>query len=133
MKKLLRHIKWFYQRITRGFDDRECWNLNTTIAKFLIPRLKVFKTNTHTFPSEISLEEWDIALLQMIDAFELYILDNDDLNYDDVKIEFDEKGHLQITKDPDKEKVRNTIIESRRKRIEDGLNLFREYFYDLWD
>ena len=31
------------QRLERGFDETELWNLDTTILKFILPRLKAFK------------------------------------------------------------------------------------------
>ena len=34
------------QRLERGFDETELWNLDTTILKFILPRLKAFKENT---------------------------------------------------------------------------------------
>ena len=47
------------QRIERGFDDTELWNLDTTLLKFLLPRLKEFKKQTNSYPSNVeSFEEW---------------------------------------------------------------------------
>ena len=40
------HPKWdkfTKQRLERGFDDSETWNLDLTIAKFVLPRLESFK------------------------------------------------------------------------------------------
>ena len=37
-----RLIRWPLQRLTRGFDDRDLWNLDRTIAKLIVPRLKIF-------------------------------------------------------------------------------------------
>lgn len=59
------------QRIERGFDDTELWNLDTTLLKFLLPRLKEFKRQTNSFPSTVeSFEEWQNILQKMIDAIE---------------------------------------------------------------
>jgi len=35
--------KFKKQRMLRGFDDSELWNLDITIAKFILPRLKAAK------------------------------------------------------------------------------------------
>ena len=37
-----RRLKWFIQRRRRGFDDRELWSLDHTIARYVYPRLKAF-------------------------------------------------------------------------------------------
>lgn len=65
------------QRIERGFDDTECWNLDTTILKFVLPRLKRFRECTIGYPPEFkTLEEWQECLEKMITSIEKII--NDD-------------------------------------------------------
>lgn len=65
------------QRIERGFDDTELWNLDTTLLKFLLPRLKEFKKQTKSYPSSVeSFEEWQNILQKMIDAIEYNIYGN---------------------------------------------------------
>lgn len=96
-----RQKKWTKQRKERGFDDTELWNLDCTLIKFLIPRLKAFKAKLYSFPCQITLEEWEQILDKMIKGFELY-----------------KAGVL------DKEEV---------KLVDEALDLFRKYFYDLWN
>lgn len=36
----VRELKFFKQKITRGFSDKQLWNLDVTLAKFLLPRFK---------------------------------------------------------------------------------------------
>jgi hypothetical protein len=38
-----REIKFFWQRLTRGFDDSVTWNLDITVAKFMLPRFKLYR------------------------------------------------------------------------------------------
>ena len=59
------------QRIERGFDDSETWNLYSTISKFIIPRLKQFKQISLTHPPELTNEEWQEVLNKMIKSFEI--------------------------------------------------------------
>lgn len=42
IKSLPHIIKWWWQRRTRGFDDREIWDLNEAIIRFVLPRLEAF-------------------------------------------------------------------------------------------
>lgn len=35
-----RHAQWALQRRMRGFDDRELWSLDISMARWLLPRLK---------------------------------------------------------------------------------------------
>lgn len=70
--KIRQMSRWWWQRRTRGWDDRELWNLDQTIAEFVLPRLRVFKTYRHGCPSELAEETWDSHLESMISAFELF-------------------------------------------------------------
>lgn len=68
------------QRIERGFDDTELWDLNITIIKFILPRLKAFKECTSNYPRNLnSKEEWDIIIQSMIDYMQAIIDNNDEL------------------------------------------------------
>lgn len=82
IKKLKRFIKNTYQRWTKCYTDEELWNLDKTICKFVLPRLKAFRERTDCFPPNIEYEEWLNRLDEMIEAFELAstydILNEDD-------------------------------------------------------
>ena len=59
------------QRIERGFDDTETFSLDTTIAKFILPRLKRFKEINKAFPEDMTFEEWNLILDKIIESLEL--------------------------------------------------------------
>jgi hypothetical protein len=98
-----RELKYSEQRKTRGFDDSETWSLCDTIARFILPRLKVFKQNKCGIPSSLDDEEWNTILQSMIDAFQ--IIDDDETHM------FTDEQHDTIDK---------------------GLTLFKDYFLNLW-
>ena len=91
------------QRIERGFDDSETWSLDNTISNFIIPRLRRFNEVTPNHPPDMSMQEWTSKIDKMIEAFELNIKDTNSFISDD-----------------------------ERKKITEGLDLFREYFFNLW-
>lgn len=72
------------QREERGFDDSELWNLGDNIMSFILPRLKEFSKNVHSYPPEFkSLSKWKEELKKMIDALEVRMQDypnRDDMN-----------------------------------------------------
>ena len=71
------------QRIERGFDDTELWNLDTTILKFVLPRLKRFRECTIGYPPEFkTLEEWQECLDKMIDNIDKIIKSEEDADYE---------------------------------------------------
>lgn len=73
--------KFKEQRLERGFDDTELWNLDMTILKFILPRLKAFKEATIGYPGDFNnLEEWIKCIDKMIKSIEQIL--NDECNAD---------------------------------------------------
>ena len=101
--KLKTKIKYLYQYLTRGWSDKDLWSLDYTTAKFLLPRLKRFKKVTTSYPGNLSFEEWQHKLDNMIITFEI-IANGDGFN-------------------PSEEECVN---------INKGLDDFREWFLHLW-
>lgn len=104
-----RQKKYKEQRMTRGFDDTECWNLDITFSLFLIPRLKVFKELNDGYPARYhSIEEWNKILDEMIEGFELH---SNKFNWD--------------TSDSNEEN-------GNMAKVKRAIRLFQENFFDLW-
>ena len=93
------------QRLERGFDNSELWNLDSTIAKFIYPRLEAFyedaKAGSYR-PDGMNREEWLQILERMVNGFYLISLDR--------------------IKSEEEEAV-----------ADDALRLFSQYFYTLWN
>jgi hypothetical protein len=107
------YVKFWWQRRTRGFDDRVTYGFDHEIIKWVLPRLKVFKqfSINHSYPCDLSgTEEWEKILDEMIEGMELMI---------DDPIYYPEVGWFE------KETKKQEIIEK-------SLDLFRKYFRDLW-
>ncbi len=98
-----RYEQWKGQREKFGFDEREVWNLYYRIALFIYPRLKMFRDYMVSRPHTLTEKEWEDILNSMLISFEL------------------------IIKDKEQESEEN------RKIVQRGLNLFSEYFLNLWD
>lgn len=62
----LRRSTWYRQRKLRGFDDRETWSLDRTIAKFILPRLIRFRNITPGYPGNLTMEKWKSVLDKII-------------------------------------------------------------------
>jgi len=99
-----------------GFSQDECWNLYFSVCIFLLPRLKAFRKMTCGHPCCIeSHEKWLEILDKMIWSFEEIQKDNiDDL----LKIEDDKK--------------RKKATDKYYAKIQEGLHLFADYFWNLW-
>jgi hypothetical protein len=107
-QKLAKREKLFKkQREERGWDDSETWSLDSTIARFVLPRLKRFKELNCGYPSFLSsIEEWNEILDHIIYAME--VISDEELYY----------GCKLTKKD--------------WKRVNKGFRLFGKYFQNLW-
>ena len=83
---------------------KDTYNLDMTIAQFIAPRLELFKKVTDCYPSQFdSMEEWYEILEKMIATFKVISC----------------KIGIQ----------RNEVEKSI---INEGLDLFRKYYNELW-
>ncbi len=92
---MLRAIKFWWQRRIRGWDDRDTWSLDVSIAQFILPRLKRLREISNGYPEELTEESWDMILDQMIESFEIVC---DDEWYMFPDIEKFQKGFKLFTK-----------------------------------
>ena len=103
LDKKKRIKKFKKQRLERGFDDSETWNLSATILEFTLPRLKVLIDLINGYPPELTEEEWKVILEKIVNAIESILEDN-------YAFETEYKISMQ----------------------NEGMDLFFKYFFDLW-
>lgn len=103
-----RQVGWADQRRDRGFDDTELWGLDDAFARFILPRLKALRQQKLESPSaKMELTAWYGLLDRMIRAFELLL---------------PEGGGAWS---------RGTLTDRERAQVQEGLDLFRQYFFSL--
>ncbi len=75
-----REARYSKQRMKYGFDDSETWYLSSTIANFILPRLKRFWESPCTYPGYMTYEEWLDTIEKMIYSFQIIVDDDIDLH-----------------------------------------------------
>lgn len=101
---LQRQYKNFRFKTKHGFKTIELFNLNYATAEFMLPKLKLFKETTYSYPAGLSsLKKWKNILDKIIFSLE------SEIN------QFD-RGYSK--KD--------------YKKINEGFELLGKYFRDLW-
>jgi hypothetical protein len=99
---------WLEQRRDRGFDDTELWGLDDAFARFILPRLKALRQQKLEAPHKrMELTVWYSLLDKMIRAFELLL---------------PEGGGAWS---------RGTLNDRERAQVQEGLDLFRKYYFSL--
>lgn len=101
---IARSIRFWWQRRRRGWDDSDTWSLDLTIAYLVLPRLERFKEVNCGFPGGLgSTEEWNAILDKMIYSFRHII--------EEQACCFHNDGPCPA---------------------EEGLDLFRRWYFHLW-
>lgn len=139
---IIKSIKWAWQRITKGYCDKDLWDLEDYFLVLFHNTLKEFADNTSSFPApshedlsfvhKVDLEAGDDSLLLQSWKNTLYTIARDcelgseSNNWDYPEDYFREDGEF------DKEamyKDMNTRKEHRNRALE-GI---KKYFDHLWD
>ena len=110
------HKKWLKKQ-GLYVNPREMWQLDCIIAKYILPRLKMYKKLTGAYPGydEASTpEKWDELLDKMIWSFEQAA------NYYEIYESIDYKGSAW------KEKYKEL-----NDKVQEGLMLFAKWFQHL--
>lgn len=132
---MLRKIKWFFQKLIRGYSDLEIWSPCYFLSKIISTYLKRFRNQElHGHPSELkNIEEWQKILDEMIWTFENWDRDEEYFHHHGPMVfgEPDKKGNIPLldtgcTMD-------KKGINKHNKRVEAGFLLFAKYFRHLWD
>lgn len=135
-----RYIISTYQKIRYGVSDQECWNLDTTIARFILPRLIHFKKMKRVgMPADLTEEEWETIIDESIWVFD-YILDADKHNpfpYEiSVRLDKNPIEMFSNKKTPEQEinwKMYITKSKQLQERKEKALANFAKYYEGFWD
>lgn len=72
LKLWKRSLRFFWQNLTRGWNDSETWALEHSLAKLILPRLKRFQHLRIGYPADSTEKEWNDNLNEMIWGFEWY-------------------------------------------------------------
>lgn len=112
------------QRKDRGFDDSEIWNLDITIAKFILPRLERYQEIKVAHPGNMTEEQWNKNVALMISAFKTYLYDTDLINDEDIIKKFCNQRIIDM--DVDK------ALKIHKEYMK-GMELFNKYWCWLGD
>jgi len=113
---LPRRIYWFFQRGYRGFGDNDTWDFNDYLSLIIPQGIKHLKKYSYGLPTwtedkseKQAKKEWNEIQNKIIKAFEL--------------------AHRYINA----EISCKTWEKKYKKQYEEGMNLFRDWFFALWD
>ena len=100
-KKYKKKSQKFFKK--NGFHFEECWNLDLSIACFILPRLVQLKKVGRSYPQDLTEKEWNAILDKMIHGFEIIVKE-------------------EIISDSEK-----------LFTAQEAVDLFAKYYFSLWD
>ncbi len=136
---LRRDIKSFFQRGIRGYADKDVWSFDHYLSNIIYNGLNRLQTIKHGFPcgldenSEKDEEKWDRTLQTMIDGFEAAneVCEDSFIDKCCSKTETENFLGIEVPKlDIDKYEKECNI---RKEKLSKAMDLFKKYFFDLWD
>ena len=102
------------QRTSIKIHNYDTWSMDDTLALIILPMLVQLKETKHGYPANLTEQEWDDILDEMIWAFEQKCRDDWMADYDYNK--WDQEG-----------------ANAHQERMTNGFRLFGTYFENLWD
>lgn len=146
VENFLYGIKRFIQRGKRGYSDYDIFDMSYWFVEVIVPMLKQLKETKHSYPCNMTEEEWDNQLDKMIKCF--IEMSEDGCS---MKNEYKDKlfGSIEwnefvenINKDETEEykELREKWINReeeiwnyREKMKKEAFDLFSKHFWNLWD
>ena len=134
-------IKWAWQRVFRGYDDTSVWNLYHHISEQLPKILRQLKNNHLGCPGELfdnkakknkECHKWEDILEKMARGFDAAVKIGNNEYMKEIKLKKPEKdifGKDSYTGYKYDKKCYNKLY----KEFEEGMELFKKYFFNLWD
>ena len=122
-------LRRFWQRLTRGWDESDWWELDESFIKWVTPRLKEFRLHLKGYPSSVyeecgGFKDLRFAVDDDTDKLAMLkwksILDEMIVGFS-INLSYNETGKSSYTAD------------ERQIKLKNSLNLFVKYFDSLWD
>ena len=112
IKWFFRWLKWSYQRAFNGYSQCDTWGIDYYLVRILIPMITRLRNRDIGYPESCSSPEvWNSILDQIIEGFKAA----ERL----LNLEYESDFHYHMRKDE--------VI------FKNGMRLFTEYFFNLWD
>jgi len=149
IRNLFYDLKNGWQRANKGYCDRDLWDVSSWFLRTMPNLLAEFGENQQGYPGTITFEEWESILKEMAFKFTeatdkcSYQNKYDDtfplgFNFEPVGDHLCKMVDLPMSDDEKENKdlwfeEELKIDEYKNKNFEEGIDLFKKWFWNLWD
>ena len=137
----IRDIHCAIQRARKGYCYRDLWNIDLWFLDIMPCMIDEFIKMHHGYPCDLTNEEWEQTLNKMSTCFKnakdrIFGFDNPYTKEMQAAYTL-ENGQFKSTASNEIKEKYNKYEEEQRKiyrqNLEEGLDLFKTHFNDLWD
>ncbi len=114
-----REIKFAYQKITRGYCDRDVWSMDIFFFETFSKMLRQLKRDTHSYPgfNGMTMRKWKGILTKMINGFDAGV----------------QIGNMDFIGENDTPKQIQIKLRKLEKKQNKAMKLFCKWINALWD
>jgi hypothetical protein len=136
--EIYRWVECFVQRGKQGYCYRDIWSIDYYLMEILPPMIKQLKKDTHGYPPDLTSDKWDEILDKMVLGFEAGKRIADSENWvmsEDTEMRVDDSGKVDILNPWSEDQIKHfrELDEIDDKLFDEGMSLFKEHFFSLWD
>lgn len=121
-------VKWAWQRVFIGYDERVIWSVDFYLSKMIPVWLEKLKTDKHGVPSSMFEDsDWDFENSVLLDGS----MERATARYNEILNEIIEG--FKLYENLDWKNPEDNDYDWMSQKFENGFDLFREYFGTFWD
>ena len=146
--KLRDRVKWWFrrrkyarQRARWGFSEYDVWDFKAYHAALVAAMMRYWANHCHSYPPEITGEEWQAIMNKIAECFEFWNIDLRSPAYEAYRaaVRRIENEDGSVTVEAPDELFRAWRDEEwanhelRMKKLKEGFDLLYKYYPHLWD
>ena len=115
------------REVSISIDNYDTWSMDSTLSLLIHPMLVQLKATQHGHPANMTEQEWDEILDEMIWAFEQKCRDDWESDYYEYEDDNTERFGMKLVWED------RAGAKAHQERMSNGFKLFGKYYENLWD
>jgi hypothetical protein len=115
------------REVSISIDNYDTWSMDSTLSLLIHPMLVQLKATQHGHPANMTEQEWNEILDEMIWAFEQKCRDDWESDYYEYEDDNTERFGLKLVWED------RAGAKAHQERMSNGFKLFGKYYENLWD
>ena len=122
IKEKCRNLRYRCQRFSKGYSDRDAWEMRDWFIRTVKPMLRQMSTKACNYPEEVGEEQWREILQEMADLLEIMDI------WDDTAA----RRQAGLAAEDNSSEATQRISVEKENAKNRFFFLFNKWFYDMW-